>query len=232
MREEFDKRVLEINVYFEVLKVTGKSPTLNYFDEHNEAQTINIDSNKDDIFRASAFLLLYNLIESTVFNSITTIFDDINSHKHNPKILYFNLIDQIKKYWLDNFFKYDEKIKKETLINSIFEITNKIYNDPLSLPSNLKYGGSLDAGLIHNTAKSLGMDGCNFGTETKDAFTAVKDKRNWLAHGEKTFSEIGRDYDYSKLESFKNLIIAHLENYINIIEDFISNEKYKRPLNP
>ena len=235
IRDEFDKRFLEVSTYFELLALLElDKPKLSAHNaENNQTIEISFDNRKINILRSNAFLLLYNLVESTVFNSVSAIFDAINSDRHNPKLKYVDVIDAVKKYWLNNVYKHDEKIKKETIVNSFMEIANRIFNESLSLASNyLKYGGTLDAKSIEDTAIDLGIGLATLknGFDKKthgEAFNQIKRNRNWLAHGEKSFAEIGRDYPYNRLDEWKNYIVEHLGKFITSIEIYIRNEEYK-----
>ena len=234
IREEFEKRLLEVNTYFEILKVLElDKPKLSAHDlEKDQNVEIIFDDRKINILRSNAFLLLYNLIESTVFNAVTSIFDSINADKHKPKLDYFDVIDAIKKYWLNNVYKHDEKIKKNTVVNNFMDIVNRIFNESLSLVSNyLKYGGTLDAEAIETTAIELGVsvgilkNGFDKNTHG-EAFKQIKRHRNWLAHGDKSFAEIGQDFPYSRLEEWKIYSVEHLVKFIDSIETYIKNEEY------
>ena len=235
IRDEFDKRFLEISTYFEILELLElDKPKLSANNiKNNQFVEINFDSRRINILRSNAFLLLYNLVESTVFNSVTAIFDAINSDAHIPKLKYVDVIDAIKKYWLNNVYKHDDKIKKETVVKSFMEITNRIFNESLSLASNyLKYGGTLDAESIEDTAIDLGVsigtikNGFDKNTHG-EAFKQIKRNRNWLAHGDKSFAEIGQDFPYNRLDEWKIYIVEHLEKFITSIEKYIKNEEYK-----
>ena len=235
IRDEFDKRKSEVEIYFDILQtIELDKPKLTSFDIlENRQQEIIFDSQRINIFRASAFLLLYNLVESTVFNSVISIFDAINSERHNPKLKFNDVIDEVKLYWIDNIYKHDETIQKITVVRKFKELADKIFNESLLLASNyIKYGGSLDALKIKETAEALGLrveyltNGYRKDTHG-EALKDVKQKRNWLAHGEKSFAEIGQDYTYQRLDEWRNYIIEHLEKYIVSIEDYISTEKYK-----
>lgn len=235
LREEFENRKDEIEVYFEILRLIELDrPKLVAFDFiENKEESIIFDNKKINIVRASTCLLIYNLIESTVYNSVCTIFDDINSSIHNPKLKYFDLIDQIKKYWIQNVWKNDETMKEESIQSKFLELSNRIFNDSLVLASNtIKNGGSLDAKKIRETLESLGIDTRIIARDYDanrqgEVFKQIKNHRNWLAHGQKSFDEIGRDYPYQKLETWKKYVIEHLEKYILSVEDYICNQRYK-----
>ena len=90
IREEFDKRVVEINSFYEILSLIElESPKISAYDANEGVKKIIvINSAKIDTLRSTSYLLLYNLIESTVYNSITTIFDEIK----DSRLKYFDII--------------------------------------------------------------------------------------------------------------------------------------------
>ncbi len=235
IREEFNKRLLEVDTYFEILTLLEMDrPKLSAHKlEDNQLVEISFDNQKINILRSNTFLLLYNLVESTVCNSVKAVFDAINSDRHNPKLKYFDVVDKIKKYWLNNQYRHDDKIRKETVVNTFMSIANRIFNESLSLASDyLKYGGTLDAESIENTATDLGIslsmlrNGYNKNTHG-EALYQIRCHRNWLAHGDKSFAEIGQDYPYNQLGEWKDYIVEHLNKFISSMEEYIRNEKYK-----
>jgi len=231
IKTEFDKRIIEIELFYEVLEtIEHDNPKiLAYNVTEEETIEIKLNSARIDIFRSSAYLLLYNLIESTIYNSITSIFDSISDND----VKYFEMIEEVQKYWLNNLYKHDEKKKKETIIETFMNIANQIFNNTIELASNeISYGGSLDARTIFDTAKSMRIqigsvrriyDENVHGNILKD----IKQKRNWLAHGEKTFTEIGSISTYSQLNDAKDNVKIFLEEFINSVETYIQHQHYK-----
>jgi hypothetical protein len=241
IREDYEKRIKEINIYFEILKLLEydnpalSSTKFNPDTNISVKKTIYFDDNKVNIMRSNAFLILYNLVESTVYNAVITIFEEISAK--NPPLKYFDVIDKVKKYWIYNFYsqyQYDEKTRKETIVNTFFELANQIFKNSMILATrDLKYGGSIDADKIEKTAIDLGVNirtlknGFNKDTHG-EAFDNVKQKRNWLAHGDKSFVEVGRDYPYNRLNDFRNYVAEHLEKFVASIESYIKNQEYKQ----
>ena len=231
IREEFDKRIVEIDLYFEILQtIELDKPKLSAYSliENKQIEVL-FDSERIKILRANSFLLLYNLIESTIYNSIVSIFDKITDNQ----IKYFEMIEEVQRYWLNNLYKHDEKKKKETIIGTFMNIANQIFNDNISLVSNeISYGGSLDAQTIFETAKSMKIEIGNVhriydknihGETLKN----IRSKRNWLAHGEKSFSEVGDNIAYPQLDEAKNHVRAFLEEFIKSVEEYIIKESYR-----
>ena len=231
IRDEFDKRVDEINSFYHILQIIElDTPKIIAYDVNNSSEKIVIiNPSKIDTLRSTAYLLLYNLIESTVYNSITTIFDEINDNG----LKYFDIIVNVQKYCLNNLYKHDDKKRKETIIETIMKIANQIFNDTIALASNeINYGGSLDAQTIFGTAKSMKIGVSNiyriYNESTHGRILIdVKRKRNWLAHGEKSFIEVGSSSTLSQLEDAKLHICEFLNEYISSIETYISNQEFK-----
>lgn len=231
IRDEFNKRIEEINSFYEILSLIElESPKISAYDISESAEKIVvINPAKIDTLRSTSYLLLYNLIESTVYNSITIIFDEIK----DSRLKYFDIIEDVQIYWLNNIYKHDDKKKKETIIETIRKIANQIFTDTIELTSNeINYGGSLDAKTIFATAKSMKIEVGNIRriydeTIHGQILIDVKKKRNWLAHGEKSFIEVGSLSTFSQLEDAKIYIFDFLNEYITSVEIYIKNKHFQ-----
>lgn len=232
IKEEFEKRIIEIESFYEILEIIEmEKPNISAYNINKDKDIIlAINNQKIDILRSTAYLLMYNLIESTIYNSIVSIFNEIE----DKKLRYFDIIEELRSYWLNSRYKHDNKSKKETIINTILQITNEIFNNTIVLVSNqINYGGSLDTKNIINTANSMKIE---TGTlykkinEDKDQyeniFRGIKNNRNWLAHGEKSFIEVGSKSTYLQLQNAKTYVLLFLKEYISSVEKYINNEEY------
>ena len=217
IKEEFEKRIIEIESFYEILEIIEmEKPNISAYNINKDKDIIlAINNQKIDILRSTAYLLMYNLIESTIYNSIVSIFNEIE----DKKLRYFDIIEELRSYWLNSRYKHNNKSKKETIINTILQITNEIFNNTIVLVSNqINYGGSLDTKNIINTANSMKIE---TGTlykkinEDKDQyeniFRDIKNNRNWLAHGEKSFIEVGSKSTYLQLQNAKTYVLLFLK---------------------
>lgn len=59
----------------------------------------------------------------------------------------------------------------------------------------------------------------------KDLLT-IKTNRNDLAHGTKSFSEIGRNYTVTELQEMKEAAFAYLDSILKNIESYIQKQEY------
>ena len=232
IKEEFEKRIIEIESFYEILEIIEmEKPNISAYNINEDKDIIlAINNQKIDLLRSTAYLLMYNLIESTIYNSIVSVFNEIE----DKNLRYFDIIEELRSYWLNSRYKHDNKSKKETIINTILQITNEIFNNTIVLVSNqINYGGSLDTKNIINTASSMKIE---IGTlyrkinEDKDQyeniFRDIKNNRNWLAHGEKSFIEVGSKSTYLQLKNAKTYVLLFLKEYISSVEKYINNEEY------
>ncbi|MDI9312329.1 MAG: MAE_28990/MAE_18760 family HEPN-like nuclease [Limnohabitans sp.] len=235
VRKEFDNRVDEINSFFEILNIIElEKPHICAInlksEEANQKVVLDVNSSKVDTLRSTTYLLLYNLIESTVYNSVISIFDEISDNG----LKYFDIVEDVQKYWLNNMYKHDDKKKKETIIETIMNVTIQIFNNTIVLASNkINYGGSLDAKAIFATANSMKI---NIGNVLKiydenkhgQTLIEIKQKRNWLAHGEKSFIDVGSTSSFGQLEEVKTNVLDFLREFISAVETYIIKQQYKK----
>jgi hypothetical protein len=87
---------------------------------------------------------------------------------------------------------------------------------------NMDFSGNLDARKIRELADDYGFDAPKNGRN----LVTITSKRNHLAHGDATFSEIGKDYTEKDLDAFKDETFKFLSDVIAKIEDFIVHKKY------
>jgi len=223
-KSDFIKRKDEINEYFSFLEVLNNDNVVLKYDTINGNQEKEVSLKLQRIFIANTFLLLYNLVESTVRNSIVEIYLKIQ----DDEVKYTNLSNKIKQIWLHKKRKTfiineerDESIEKK-LENIIKEI---IDNEIVVLTKeDINISGNIDAQEIRNLAKKIGFENSSNGRYLEE----IKQKRNRLAHGEHTFHDVGKNFTYNQLNSYKENTFGHLEDVINKIKIFIDNEKYKR----
>ena len=222
-KQDFQKRKAETENYFEFLAIFDNDDTrLQYKKEECGVITKKIQPQFRIILIANAFLILYNLIESTVRNSIIEIYTKIK----DDKVSYEGLSENLKKIWIkqttDNL--KEGNYRPETLRNYIFDLAKDILNKEIIILSkeNMDFSGNLDAQKIRNLADDIGFDISPNGRNLVE----IKNKRNRLAHGEQTFYDVGKDFTVNDLIDYKNETFEYLSDVIEKIEMFILDKKY------
>ena len=222
VNSDFDKRKDEINEYFSFLeKMNYENIKLTYTKENSTEEFI-ISTKLQRIFIANTFLLLYNLVESTIRNSIVAIYNKIK----DDEIIYDDLSEEIKQIWLHkNSKKFSIYSNDNTIEVNLHNIINDIINREIIIltKDDIYISGNIDAQEIRKLAKKIGFKESSDGRHLVE----IKEKRNRLAHGEHTFHDVGKDFTYNDLNEYKENTITYLEDVINKINEFITNKKYK-----
>ncbi|NES67766.1 MAG: hypothetical protein F6K24_22250, partial [Okeania sp. SIO2D1] len=86
------------------------------------------------------------------------------------------------------------------------------------------FSGNIDAQKIKTTAKKYGFSAKTI-TNGNDLLT-VKNNRNDLAHGHKSFAEVGKDKSTDELIEIKNNVVKYLRQIIKNIETYLTNQEY------
>lgn len=213
-RNEYNRRLDEVEIYFNALSFLDKGPCeIKCIDILGVETSMPVDDNLSKILKANGFLLLYNLIESTIRKSIGAIFKAI----HASSSSYKNLSSDIRRLWV-------KQECKNATIEKIVSIADSILaNELLSFKEDcITISGNIDAQEIRKILKQLGGNEISNGHNLK----IIKDKRNHLAHGEFSFTEIGKDYTIQDLVKYKNDATEYLNKVLDEIQRYIENENY------
>jgi hypothetical protein len=205
VKQLFKDRKDEVEIYFSFL--------------HSLSQT----RDKEELFKilkSNLILMLYNMVEACMRSSIEYIYIDMEL----KQVSFDSLTDKLKNRII-NDLKYINKTDKNTVqkINSIATGIAK-----LSFKKDKMFSGNIDAKKIKNLSKNYGFT-CNTNAkESKDGecLRTIKDKRNDLAHGVESFSEVGKEYTIQDLERMKNECIAYLSGILDNIEEYLNNQRY------
>lgn len=217
-RNEYIKRLHEVELYFDTLQLLDKGNcSIKCVDILGQEEIKNIDSELSTILKANGFLLLYSLVEATVRSSIDAVLNSMRT----SSVTFRDLSDNLKKIWIK---QETRSINSETNYEKILQIAKNILeNEILSFEKDcINISGNIDAQKIRNILKQFGGHEISNGRDLK----TIKDKRNNLAHGEFTFSEIGKDYTVQDLIDYKDETKNYLSNVLEEIQDYIDNQKY------
>lgn len=220
-RTEYNKRLKEVSLYLEAIKLLDNGDcSIICKDINGDIREQIIDGELTKIMKANGFLLLYNLIEATIRNSISAILNSISTDKLTFKLL----SDNLKKLWINQEINKTKDISK--FKENVSELSEKILNDKLLEFSSecVNISGNIDAQKIREIAKKFGY------LEPKDGrgLQTIKDKRNQLAHGEFTFSDIGKNFTSNDLIDYKLEVVTFIENVLNNVETYINAKGYKK----
>ena len=233
MREEFEKRVLEINNYYEILEnIMVKDAYLVI--PLKEDNPIEFDVDLQGTLKSASILLLYNLMEFTVIENIEEIHNAIS----DEKLVYGQISDEIQKLWLNQYyekFKETSNNHKNILTNLKLMVDTHLKNNiPVKLDftnkdkRNPDTSGNIDARKIRSVAEKYGINFQDTNLITKALnLKKIKDKRNSLAHGNESFLEVGSNITFPELKILKEDTVLFLDAFIDSVEHYITNKNYK-----
>jgi len=206
-----------------------------YNERKNEVEQFCIFLNKieDDItyssnmsiLKSQAIIIIYNLIEGSVNKGIEYIFDSIA----DSSLKNHELSEDIRVMWL-RYFKLhldDNGQNKQSLENLDKFVNNVVEINLTSFRENNKSyfsSGNLNSDAIKKILKKFSIKS----PFPEYQLQIVKTDRNFLAHGEKSFTEVSQTKSTSDIDNMKNKTIDYLDKYILRIEDYVNNEKYKK----
>lgn len=229
---DFKNKLIELDNYFDFLEFidsieTHKKEylTIESKNKHNKKITVNRDLQK--ILRSNSFLLLYNLIESSIRSAIIAIYDSI----HDDSLSFEELSEKLQEVWLTYNSKQisdSKKSFKSWLKKLIDEATQ---NNAIILDKNsINISGNLDYDNINKIIYAYGIHGRITGhkSQIKKSIDKVKIERNLLAHGNKTFCQSGEIVTINELMDIKKIIVKYLEEILLNAENFIDNKRYKK----
>lgn len=221
---DFENRKLEIENYFKFLLIFDDDNTKIQYEKNNQIVIEKIQPQFQIILIANAFLILYNLIESTVRNSIIEIYTKVE----DEELTFDKLSDNLQRIWVKQTTDKlkGNNFKPETLREYILKLAKDILQkETIKLAKDkVDFSGNLDAVEIRKLADKIGFEKAVNGRNLVE----IKNKRNRLAHGEQTFYDVGKDFSVGELIDFKNEAFDYLSNIINNIEKFLIEENYSK----
>jgi MAE_28990/MAE_18760-like HEPN len=222
--KDFSERSKEVSKYFIFLKTLEQGTIkLSMEGMNGKTKIKKLDSDLEKTLKASCFLLLYNLVESTMRNAIEAIFDELSTEG----VSFDKVRPEIKKIVLKNI----QKCNHEKIIENITTISVDIISacfDKEELSSGKFFSGNIDGKSFKTLASDYGFS-CQ--TDVKKTgngkdLSTIKSNRNDLAHGVKSFSEVGREKSADELLMIKNKVIRYLKQILLNIEIYLDNKEY------
>ncbi|MDV2911068.1 MAE_28990/MAE_18760 family HEPN-like nuclease [Pediococcus acidilactici] len=220
---EYEKRCNEINCMLNFVKELDNQPEV----DEDEASALNIQ-------KASLIIMLYNLVESTVSLNFMTIFDNIIDNN----IGYTEVSPQLRDIWLELNYNdmFDKSSSFQSYLNRTSELINNITNNNnqnilLFSESKVEWqlpGGNLAARSITKLCKKFGIT-LNIPSEVNSKagiLEDIKNKRNSLGHGDKSFCEIGTSVTIKDIESWFKEVTDYLNHFTEQISEYVSNKGY------
>jgi hypothetical protein len=218
---DFEKRVAEIELFFKHLEHLEVNGAFLYLPNRTRKKYLPHDNELVKVLKANMFLLLYNLAESSIKQSLTEVYDAITA----KNLSYSQVIDEIKKIWITQ--KHDNFRNKGT--EKIFIAINQLANETINIEfdSNKTISGNIDGRKIREFSLKHGFSNrAHKNANNGNKLHEVKTQRNNLAHGNISFAECGRNYGIEQLRVTKKEVILYLRSILRNIKKYLDQEKY------
>ena len=160
--------------------------------------------------KATLFLLYYNLIESIVYATFEAIFDEVLTNCQSFSSLSPCVQKQYKKYDKENNIPETELLRLDL----------KQYSGRVTL-----FSGNLDARSIRKLFHDWGINS-DFHAAGEEKLLDIKSYRNALAHGERAFKEVGRNYTMRDMNEYSQVLYTYMSSLLLNVRYFLDNKQY------
>ncbi len=227
----FRERVAEMEAYCAFIQDVEKGCILLHDKDGVLAYTTADQSSLLITSKAHLFLLLYNLMESSVDNGIREILDQLIDRR----VAFDKCCDNIRRFLVFCLGKQNlgKRDRLEKVILGDHEITRDvIYCDVIYKRSKNanKWITNIPISSGNVTKETIVKLSDNYGFSAPGVdgqyLSTVTDIRNDLAHGNRSFSEVGRDYTIERIFEIKANVIAYLDALLTNIAKYIQEQQY------
>lgn len=166
------------------------------------------------VLRAAALLVLYNTVEAAARGGIQAIYDEIEV----TATPFDELCEPLKKRILRDL--------RTNVGGDRIVAMREVVRDMVGLSFDPKrlFGGNVDARELRSQSEDYGFDIVADGrlTGMGGDLLAIKEKRNDLAHGVASFSEVGRDYTAARVREIAFRSLGYVEAMLLSIDRYLT----------
>jgi hypothetical protein len=213
--EDFEERKRHVRHYLAVVSRTDRLAGL---------RATRTEEGRLLTLRAGTFLVLYNLVEATTRGAIEAIHDQITT----GNIPFSRLSLSLRKEVIRLFKKTVNPNIHHTMDNFPSGFVS------IALAQGIKLSGTVDAKMIRELGLLYGFSCYTNRIVTRDGadLLTIKRNRNDLAHGLKTFEEVGRDYTWIDLLLLSRRTMRYIDGILNNIVSYLDQQNYLESVSP
>lgn len=230
--ETYNSRCHEIERFFEMLQFMRDNRDSRLCGEDSsDVSSLNtyvVGRDLEKTLRASAYLMMYNLVEATMTNAI----DAIHQHIADEQVGFDELKEDVRRIAIKGLRK---AVSSETP-SVLFDAATPISSALIWLGFDKKdlFSGNLDGRLIKDKAKEYGFQLANHDkTASRDGarLLNVKTKRNELAHGGISFEDCGQETSVDEIVAIFDEIKIFMKAVLDGVSDYLSDRSYLHAVN-
>ena len=170
--------------------------------------------------RAGTFLVLYNLVEASTRAAIEAIHDRVTTEQ----VQFETLVESIRKEVVRRF-----KANADPAIHySLSDLPSSFV--AVALDQSVELSGNVDARKIRELGEEYSFSSLTDASRTRGGsdLLTIKTNRNDLAHGRKTFEEVGRNYPAGDLLLITRRSLAYMEGWLGNVSTYLNDKGYLR----
>lgn len=225
--QDFEGRVQEVQEYFKLLKQLEEPDAAIHNPRKRGARPKAVNDVCIKVMRATAFLLVYNLVESAIRSGIDVLYKRIEL----DEMSFEDVRNELQRIWIGQ--RHRSLDRSSASPGRYHEVAEEIASDivarsVVSLSTGkLSLGGSLDARAIREVCKRHGVAVSVHHRALGGAeLSTVKSRRNALAHGHESFAECGQQYTVADLERIKQQSVIFVRSILRNIEKYVAKAGY------
>jgi hypothetical protein len=226
--EDFELRAEEVRSYLRLLKEMDKPGSQLHNPSSPGHRAVMIEEDWRKVSKATAYLLIYNLVESSIRSAFGSLYQVIEGDGCTLRGLSRKMLDQ----WIDQ--KHRSLIRETASPMNYKEtaaaMVQAVLEDQVArlLSEKLHLSGNLDADVIRELCQSHDVP-TTVPPSTKGGvdLSVVKAQRNALAHGNKSFSECGREVTVADLERIAGQTEGFVRAILRNVERVVETKAFK-----
>lgn len=178
-----------------------------------------VDLARLHVLRAGTFLILYNLVEASARGAL----DEVHDVMISGRVAFGDLSPSLRREVVKGFRRKSDPDDHVGLIDMPIDFV------AMSLDADHQFSGNVDAKLIRKIAGTYGFSHATDRAVTHDGadLLTIKDVRNDLAHGLKTYDEVGRAYAARALLEIGIRSLAYVEGILKNVEDYLDASGFR-----
>lgn len=223
----------EVTAYLDFLKVAVERRAVLTAKDGN--LVLRLSQQLTHTLKANLVLLLYSAMEATLIQLLDEMHNAIGANCTSADALNSQLLRVVLRT-----VKRDANEKALSSVSplhtSLFDFWINDWKDRSSGKDKRMDGisGSVDSLVFYQQLKKFGVVPPTPNDRppshlTHYALQKVKNKRNELAHGEKSFTDLGRDLAVEDLESDSSAVFGNLQKIANEVGNYLHDRRYLAP---
>jgi hypothetical protein len=186
--------------------------------------------------KANLYLLLYSTVEATMSQLLKEVHGAIRRSGASADALHPDLFLHMMRRFQEIQTELTTTNTTQPIAASIVQAWLSDYDNAVERNRNYLFSGNLDGRSIHGVLRKYGMVPTNQAkpspTHTHASLQKAKDERNALAHGSKSFGDLGQTLGASSLSSEARSLFRTLSCITTTASDYIEKQRFLKSLPP